>query len=93
MENIINIALGRTDVVVLKGVEYKVNEAAKNMCKKLYSFYLICIGIICAVGFNLAPLTGSASLLSDVLFVAVLLLIFNGFMTWASNKLLLRKIV
>lgn len=93
MENVINVALGRSEVVVLKGKEYKVNEAAKSLCKKLYSFYLICIGIICAVGFNLAPLTGSASLFSDILFVVVLLVIFNYLMGWASNKILIKKIV
>ena len=92
MINVINVALKKTTVVNIDGVEYEMNDAAINLCRKLFTFYVILLGIIVAVSFNCAPLVGSQSLISDVLFVVVCLVIYNGLADLLMSKILRKKV-
>ena len=92
MINVINVALKRTTSVILNGIEYELNDAAIKLCKKLYTFYILLLGITVAVSFNIAPLVGSQTLFTDILFVIVCLLVYNLIMNFIFNKILTGKV-
>lgn len=92
MINVINVALKRTTSVILNGIEYELNDAAIKLCKKLYTFYILLLGITVAVSFNIAPLVGSQTLFTDILFVIVCLLVYNLIMDFIFNKILTGKV-
>ena len=92
MINIVNVALKKTTSVFLDGVEYQLNDAAIELCRKFFTFYVLMVGVVVVAAFNLAPLVGAESLFSGILFIIVCLLGFNLLMNYVAEKILKKKV-
>lgn len=92
MTNIINVALKRTTSVFLDGKEYQLNDAAIILCRKLFTFYCVMLGVIVVCAYNLSPLVGAESIFSGVLFVVVCMIIYNILADFLAEKILRKKV-
>ena len=77
MKQVIWIAKGIKDTITIKGETYKVTDGLKSLCKKLLLIYEICIVFVVGIGINVAPMIGSSSFFSDMLFVVILLVLLS----------------
>ncbi len=92
MNKVINIAKGYRTEIEIGGVTYKVSEGLKEVCKKLLLIYEVCIVVTIGVAVNVAPMIGSSGLLSDILFVAICLVILSFIFKFIASAIFKRVV-
>ena len=93
MDIIISVVLDKANEFEFLGKTYVVNDVFRKYCKRMFMLYILGIGCITTVGYNVAPLIGANSFFSLMLFVMVLLFVYNILIDKLLKFLLKKKVV